>query len=466
VGALRRFVWTTISTTAVELRLKTWLNAGGIMSNTKQCPLAEVDKRLSDTHRLWHRTNESYFDPEEFRINLNSLIQTARTVTFILQKNKDKIPRFETWYASHQAAMKADPTMRWLVDARNEIEKEGDLATKSLVRVEIVASHLNEFPVMQVEAHLFDDVNSLFKKVPRYALKEQVLKHGLLQIERKWVHDKLPDTELLEALAHAYGVMSKIVADAHKQIGLPEPFITGLEECAETKHVDGRLPCMNSPGEVRTTRIHLADGSKLSVVKKSIKLDSEGLEDRLKQHYGRLPAQRDEGATPFEKQCYSFFNIGRMMMEKDHYHDSLVFLMKDGRVQPMLTPARDRQEKYMLSRMIADEVQKMGADAVITIGEVWVSAVPFNELKPFQYPSDMKGRKEGLMLTGVTKLGEIFSLTADITRDLSLLRRVIKKPEKTNVGPTVIAKDIAPFFLAPIYEVWGFPAPTQSNAHD
>ena len=33
--------------------------------------------------------------------------------------------------------MKADDTMRWLVGARNEIEKEGDLATKSLVRADV-----------------------------------------------------------------------------------------------------------------------------------------------------------------------------------------------------------------------------------------------------------------------------------------------------------------------------------------
>lgn len=433
----------------------------------KQCPLAEVDQRLSDTHRLWHRANDSYFNPDEFRINLNSLIQTARTVTFILQKHKDKIPKFDAWYAPHQAAMKADATMRWLVEARNEIEKEGDLATKSLVRAEIVASHLNEFPAVQVEAHLFDDVKKLFAKVPGYALKEQVLKHGFLQIERKWVHDKLPDTELLEALAHAYGVMSKIVAEAHKQIGLPEPTTTGLEECAETKHVDGRLPCMNSPGEVRTTRLHLADGSRLSLAKKSMKMDFGEAEKRLVEKYGGLPPATDEGNTPFEKMCHFYFNIGRMMMEKDYYHDPMTFLMKDGKeLRPMLTPTRDRQEKYLLSRMIADEVKKMGADAVISIGEIWRAEVPIKEAVPFQYPGDLKKRREGLMLTGVTKQGEVFCLTADVTREVSRIRRMLKKPEKAIVGPTEVAKSIAPFFMGPVFEVWGLPAPTHGGASD
>jgi hypothetical protein len=431
------------------------------------CPLAEVDRRLDDTHRLWHRANDSYFDPEEFRVNLNSLIQTARTVTFILQKHKDKIPDFDTWYAPHQAAMKADATMRWLIDARNEIEKEGDLATKSLVRAEIVASHLNEFPAEQVEAHLFDDPKKLFAQVPAFALKEQVLKHGFLQVERKWVHDKLPDIELLEALAHAYGVMSKIVADAHTKIGLPEPTITGLEDCADTKHVDGRLPCMNSPGEVRTLRFHLADGSRLSLGKKSMKMDFDEAEKRMMERYGGLPPATDEGNTPFEKMCHFYFNIGRMMMGKDYYHDPMTFLMKEGKeLHPMLTPARDRQDKYLLSRMIADEVKKIGADSVISIGEIWRAEVPLKDAVPFQYPGDLKQRKEGLMLTGVTKQGEVFCLTADVTRERSRIRRMLKKPEKAIVGPTVVAKSVAPFFMGPVFEVWGLPVPKQGGAPD
>lgn len=431
-------------------------------NSTKQCPLAEVDQRLSDTHRLWHRTNDSYFDPNEFRINLNSLIQTARTVTFILQKHKERIPRFGEWYSSHQATMKADATMRWLVDARNQIEKEGDLATKSLVRAEIVASHLNEFPAVQVEAHLFDDVKKLFGRMPRYVLKEQVMKHGFLQIERRWVHDKLPDTELLEALAHAYGVMAKIVADAHRQIGLPEPTTTGLEECGETKHIDGRLPCMNSPGETRTIRIHLADGSKLSVVRKSVKLDFDDAEARLNKRYGGLPSPTDEGSTPFEKQCYSLFNIGRMLIERDSYHEPMTFLLKDGKqIQALATPTRDRQEKYMLSRFIADEVRKMGADAVITIGESW-HAVLKEKPKPFQYPGDMMNRMESLFLTGVTKQGEVFSLMAKVTRKPSRVRRMLKKPEKATLGNTETA-DATPFFMGPVFEVWGLPAPASGS---
>ena len=52
---------------------------------------------LEEAHRLWHRAAESYEDPEEFRMQLNALIQALRNVTFVLQKEKLKIQDFDRW---------------------------------------------------------------------------------------------------------------------------------------------------------------------------------------------------------------------------------------------------------------------------------------------------------------------------------------------------------------------------------
>lgn len=111
-----------------------------------QCPLAAVDRRLSDLHRFWHQAERAYFDPDEFRVAIQAAIQTARQVSFVLQKNKNVIPDFEKWYAGRQKMLTAIPLMRWMVEARNRIEKEGDLEAHSFVSAEIVASHLDEGP--------------------------------------------------------------------------------------------------------------------------------------------------------------------------------------------------------------------------------------------------------------------------------------------------------------------------------
>ena len=63
-----------------------------ISTHEDGCPLAAVDRRLQDAHRLWHQAEESYFDPDGFRIAAQNTVQTLRTVTFILQKHKRLVP--------------------------------------------------------------------------------------------------------------------------------------------------------------------------------------------------------------------------------------------------------------------------------------------------------------------------------------------------------------------------------------
>jgi len=46
------------------------------------------ERRLKDLSHLLKCCIDTYFDPELFRLNLNQFLQTARTVTFIIQKNK------------------------------------------------------------------------------------------------------------------------------------------------------------------------------------------------------------------------------------------------------------------------------------------------------------------------------------------------------------------------------------------
>jgi hypothetical protein len=76
------------------------------------CPLAAVDRRLEDVHQQWHQAEQAYFEPEQFRIAIQTAIQTLRTVTFILQSNKRQIPDFETWYETWRQRLAADPLMR------------------------------------------------------------------------------------------------------------------------------------------------------------------------------------------------------------------------------------------------------------------------------------------------------------------------------------------------------------------
>ena len=145
------------------------------------CPLVDVDKRLEDVHRQWHAAEAAYFDPEAFKVAIQTVIQNLRTVSFILQKQKSKFANFDAWYAPWQQKFAADPLMVWMRDTRNKIEKEGDLDAHSFVRAAILASYLDEGPKLEVPAELFQEPWRLIKAIPDNDLGEHLRRHGVLR---------------------------------------------------------------------------------------------------------------------------------------------------------------------------------------------------------------------------------------------------------------------------------------------
>lgn len=66
---------------------------------------------------------------------LRNLITFGRSTTFVLQNLRSVLPgnSFDQWYKPVQLALKEDPLMRYFVDARNALEKEGILSVTTSV---------------------------------------------------------------------------------------------------------------------------------------------------------------------------------------------------------------------------------------------------------------------------------------------------------------------------------------------
>lgn len=71
---------------------------------------------------------------------LRNLIVFGRSVTFVLQNLRSAVTagEFDEWYTPRQEAMKASPLMRYFVDARNALEKQGKLSVST-------SGHINSF---------------------------------------------------------------------------------------------------------------------------------------------------------------------------------------------------------------------------------------------------------------------------------------------------------------------------------
>lgn len=418
------------------------------------CPLVAVDRRLADAHRLWHQAERSYFDPDEFRLASQSLIQTLRTVTFILQKNKAVIPNFDAWYDLWTQKFAVHEVMQWAKEARNVIEKQGDLESRSIVRATIIASYMDG-PGLDLDACLSEGLSTLLARIPLIA-RQHVNENGSIRIERRWVANSLPNYELLDALSVAYGALSQLVNDAHKQANLA---IHRTVACTSSQHIDfedldGRPPCMISHHERRTAFLSLKTG-------KFVEMEKRPLISRRK--VTRAARRRYDDPKKFLKAKYAsaqdmavdYFNMARHVFLKDGFHATLALLCRNNVpvTHVQLLPA-DRQQKYLMMRSLGVEVARVGADAVMLIGESWIA--PPEKVGEWQFPVDVPDRGEALTLTLVTKEAEPVDFEAVIHREGSTV----------HLDDTKIGKGAAVYAFMPIYQVWKKPIPLEWLAPD
>ena len=168
------------------------------------------ERRLRDLAQLLKNCHATYLEPDLFRMNTNQFLQTARTITFIIQKNKATIPDYDLWYAAAVVnGWKGDLVMQWAKEARNSIEKEGDLELHSSLTVTLLFSYLVEQDVA-LECGRGELLGASVKKLVRLArskLPTGVSDAAAVKIERRWVTATLPSWELLQALGYIYARM-------------------------------------------------------------------------------------------------------------------------------------------------------------------------------------------------------------------------------------------------------------------
>ena len=160
------------------------------------------ERRLKDLALILDNCFNHYFEPELFRLNLNQFLQTSRTITFIIQKNKEDIPQFDEWYKDNiQKPLMQSPLMKWAKDSRNKIEKQGDLEMFSTASAKLIFSYDDTEDVEFLSCNSMLSIN--VKRLVRIARKDLptgVLDASAIKVERRWVGDSLPDWELLHAL--------------------------------------------------------------------------------------------------------------------------------------------------------------------------------------------------------------------------------------------------------------------------
>ena len=84
--------------------------------------------RLTQTQYHFKNMKEKVktFPFDEFAFELCAFIESARNITFALQKEHANNPKFKEWYNKKQEEMRKDELLKFFIEKRNTIVKEGD----------------------------------------------------------------------------------------------------------------------------------------------------------------------------------------------------------------------------------------------------------------------------------------------------------------------------------------------------
>lgn len=355
-----------------------------------------------DCHTQWHHMHESYFDPDMFRLHLNSLLQNLRNVTFLLQKQKAKLVGYDTWYPQFQQEAKRNQIARWSVDSRNRVTKESDLDLLSTCQVTWALNWVNRvenaetFPPHMSTREIIDELR-----------RRHIAPAGVVTVRRRWVDKELPEWELLDATAEAYSRLARLLWTVHSAAGVYGCDIEDRSiECVTSALSDNpsRLSCMHLASSDLQGHFSLTDNRVIEQIYESVEIDLER---------GRASAERIGGiglpALDPISNVPGFMETARRVMNKDGYHDTLCFLYRGNEVAAMRKLQFNNQQEKMLSfEHVAELVESTRSDGVLVIGEMWVAVQTEKEkeLGTVFFPArDRLDRMEALSVYAVTRDG-------------------------------------------------------------
>lgn len=180
-------------------------------------------KRLRDCSIHLDNAINNYLEPDLFRINFNNFMQTARTVTFLIQKEKNELQKkfdFENWYQNYQSQWRSDVIMRWSVDTRNIIEKQSDIPIYSRLEVKLALGYRSEEDInleIPQDDLVFLGINGL-RSWAKKNLDQYNYKDSAIWIGRSWKEPKLENMDLVSAMQYVYARLYECCMDLNRMV--------------------------------------------------------------------------------------------------------------------------------------------------------------------------------------------------------------------------------------------------------
>ena len=218
----------------------------------------------------------------------------------MLQAEKHAFLDFDSWYPQWQARMAGVEVLRWALEMRNQVVKRGDLETRSIARVSMLAMWDNP-PAVELPVPPMVGPASIAQLLKGTGIPKELLKDAVAVVERRWVIDSLPDREVLDALAECYGVLHQLVVEAHHRLGVTmaadnveanwptwsEDNVGDRPAGGSEDDVGDRPAGMLMSQEVRTARLRLATQEWLTF-ERELQVFPDEMREKARDRYGGL----------------------------------------------------------------------------------------------------------------------------------------------------------------------------------
>jgi hypothetical protein len=126
---------------------------------------------------------------DEFRYSLNIFLSSARSVTWIMKSEFDKVPGFDSWYAAKEAQMRSDSTMRFLLEQRNISLKQKPIQPQGNTKV----SFTDYLTVSDSISIIVTHVDGTEEKYESQSEPPPPPKPSEVTMEQLWYFSELPE---------------------------------------------------------------------------------------------------------------------------------------------------------------------------------------------------------------------------------------------------------------------------------
>lgn len=401
--------------------------------------IEETELYIEKIETIFSKLFDEYHNPTDFIAQTEALIQSLRNSTWFLQSKKNNIDRFDEWYGPWQELMRQSPYMRFIVDMRNSIVKQGINTAKSNALVILYTDYRQtllekRFDVYTTTDEIKDEIARLAKKNPGY-------NHATCEIQRLYIFNyaKKEDLEVIDTLFYCYVFVRELFDDFRNFIQ------TGSIQKELSKVI---VPNIDVSDLSKTFRVRDGSSATQSVIR--IDRDEEAIE-KIRAEHGDIKLKHDINSDDIEEKLRAKIEFAQL--QRRQFEELLPTLdystVGSATWESMFTMFRNRADKIHFWHEFANKVINEDIDRIVFTTDAYIymdRKKGIEAIRSGKEISSLPDLKEQLVAYYLDSTGKIITATSRYSHTKNGLR----------FQKTIIAEDLAKnnaMFTA-VFDAW------------